>query len=37
LGRVTLVAPGTPDKKCLFLFNVDGGWDIREDSQCDLT
>jgi Tfp pilus assembly protein FimT len=37
LGRVTLVAPGTPDKKCLFLFNVDGSWNIREDSQCDLT
>jgi Tfp pilus assembly protein FimT len=34
LGRITLVASGTPDKRCLFLFRVDGSWDIREDASC---
>jgi type II secretory pathway pseudopilin PulG len=34
LGRITLVAPGTPDKRCLFLFRVDGSWDIRQDNRC---
>lgn len=34
LGRITLVAPGTPDKRCLFLFRVDGSWDIRQDNKC---
>lgn len=34
LGRITLVASGTPDKRCLFLFRVDGSWDIREDGRC---
>jgi hypothetical protein len=34
LGRITLVAAGTPDKRCLFLFRVDGSWDIREDNRC---
>ncbi|MEG3440165.1 prepilin-type N-terminal cleavage/methylation domain-containing protein [Pannus brasiliensis CCIBt3594] len=34
LGRLTLIAPGTPAKKCLFLFNTDGSWNIREDSNC---
>jgi Tfp pilus assembly protein FimT len=35
LGRITLIASGTPDKRCLFLFRVDGSWDIREDTRCD--
>jgi len=34
LGRITLVAAGTPDKRCLFLFRVDGSWDIRQDNRC---
>ncbi|WP_430014319.1 prepilin-type cleavage/methylation domain-containing protein [Microcystis ichthyoblabe FBCC-A1114] len=34
LGRITLVASGTPDKRCLFLFRVDGSWDIRKDNRC---
>ncbi|MFM6056690.1 MAG: prepilin-type cleavage/methylation domain-containing protein, partial [Microcystis aeruginosa] len=34
LGRITLVASGTPDKRCLFLFRVDGSWDIRQDDRC---
>lgn len=34
LGRITLVASGTPDKRCLFLFRVDGSWDIRQDNRC---
>jgi Tfp pilus assembly protein FimT len=34
LGRITLVASGTPDKRCLFLFRVDGSWDIRKDNSC---
>jgi Tfp pilus assembly protein FimT len=34
LGRITLIAAGTPDKRCLFLFRVDGSWDIREDTSC---
>jgi len=34
LGRITLVASGTPDKRCLFLFHVDGSWDIRQDNRC---
>ena len=34
LGRITLVAAGTPDKSCLFLFRVDGSWDIRQDNKC---
>lgn len=34
LGRITLVASGTPDKRCLFLFRVDGSWDIRQDNKC---
>lgn len=34
LGRITLVAPGTPNKRCLFLFRVDGSWDIRQDNRC---
>ncbi|MEG3438675.1 prepilin-type N-terminal cleavage/methylation domain-containing protein [Pannus brasiliensis CCIBt3594] len=35
LGRLTLIAPGTPEKKCLFLFDTDGSWNIREDTRCD--
>jgi prepilin-type N-terminal cleavage/methylation domain-containing protein len=35
LGRLVLLAPGTPAKKCLFLFDVDGSWNIREDRRCD--
>jgi prepilin-type N-terminal cleavage/methylation domain-containing protein len=35
LGRITLIAPGTPDKKCLVLFNTDGSWNIREDRNCE--
>ena len=34
LGRITLVASGTTDKRCLFLFRVDGSWDIRQDDRC---
>jgi prepilin-type N-terminal cleavage/methylation domain-containing protein len=34
LGRITFIAPGTPDKKCLFLFNTDGSWNIRENRNC---
>lgn len=34
LGRITLIAPGTSEKKCLFLFDTDGNWNIREDTQC---
>jgi hypothetical protein len=34
LGRITLVAAGTPNKSCLFLFRVDGSWDIRQDNKC---
>ncbi|MCA2552716.1 MAG: hypothetical protein IM466_02950, partial [Microcystis sp. M04BS1] len=34
LGRITLVASGAPDKRCLFLFRVDGSWDIRQDNRC---
>ena len=34
LGRLTLTAEGTTDKRCLFLFRVDGSWDIREDNRC---
>ncbi|ACK71707.1 conserved hypothetical protein [Gloeothece citriformis PCC 7424] len=34
LGRLVLIADGTSAKKCLFLFNVDGSWDIREDKKC---
>ena len=34
LGRITLVASGTPNKRCLFLFRVDGSWDIRQDNRC---
>ena len=34
LGRLTLQVPGLKRKKCLFLFRVDGSWDIREDRQC---
>jgi Tfp pilus assembly protein FimT len=35
LGRLVLIAPGTRHKKCLFLFAVDGSWNIREDRRCD--
>jgi prepilin-type N-terminal cleavage/methylation domain-containing protein len=35
LGRLVLTAPGTRSTKCLFLFNVDGSWNIREDRRCD--
>jgi prepilin-type N-terminal cleavage/methylation domain-containing protein len=34
LGRLTLTAQGTTAKRCLFLFRVDGSWDIREDNRC---
>lgn len=34
LGRLVLVADGTPAKRCLFLFNTDGSWNIREDKKC---
>lgn len=34
LGRLVLVAQGTSAKRCLFLFNVDGSWNIREDQKC---
>ncbi|MBR8829833.1 MAG: prepilin-type cleavage/methylation domain-containing protein [Chlorogloea purpurea SAG 13.99] len=34
LGRLVLVAPGTPDKRCLVLFRVDGSWNIRQDGRC---
>ncbi|MFM7478882.1 MAG: prepilin-type cleavage/methylation domain-containing protein, partial [Microcystis aeruginosa] len=27
-------AQGTTAKRCLFLFRVDGSWDIREDNRC---
>ena len=34
LGRLVLSAEGTTAKRCLFLFRVDGSWDIREDNRC---
>jgi prepilin-type N-terminal cleavage/methylation domain-containing protein len=34
LGRLTLTAQGTTAKRCLFLFRVDGSWDIRENNRC---
>ncbi len=34
LGRLTLIAIGLPAKKCLFLYKVDGSWNIREDNSC---
>ena len=34
LGRLTLTAQGTNAKRCLFLFRVDGSWDIRKDNRC---
>lgn len=34
LGRLTLIAEGTTAKRCLFLFRVDGSWNIRKDNQC---
>jgi Tfp pilus assembly protein PilE len=34
LGRLTLTAPGTPERRCLVLFRVDGSWNIREDNNC---
>jgi Tfp pilus assembly protein PilE len=37
LGRITLLAPGTPEKRCLFLFDTDGSWNIREDGRCNRT
>lgn len=34
LGRLVLVADGTNAKKCLFLFDTQGNWNIRTDTQC---
>lgn len=34
LGRLVLTAKRTAAKKCLFLFDTDGSWNIREDRQC---
>ncbi len=34
LGRLTLTAEGTPERRCLVLFRVDGSWNIREDNNC---
>lgn len=34
LGRLTLIVKGTSAKRCLFLFRVDGSWNIRKDNQC---
>jgi Tfp pilus assembly protein FimT len=34
LGRLTLIAAGTSRKKCLFLFDTKGGWNIRENQKC---
>ncbi|WP_013321627.1 pilus assembly FimT family protein [Gloeothece verrucosa] len=34
LGRLVLIADGTTAKKCLFLFDTDGSWNIRLDKKC---
>ncbi|MCT7965043.1 prepilin-type N-terminal cleavage/methylation domain-containing protein [Laspinema sp. D1] len=34
LGRLTVIHPWTDNKKCIFLFGVDGRTDIRENKQC---
>mgnify|MGYP002777017041 CR=1 FL=1 len=34
LGRIVLITPGITAKKCLFLFKVDGSWNIRENKKC---
>ncbi len=34
LGRLTLKTEWITSKKCLFLFDVNGEWNIREDKNC---
>lgn len=34
LGRIVLITPEISAKKCLFLFRVDGSWNIRENHTC---
>lgn len=34
LGRIVLITPEISAKKCLFLFKVDGSWNIRENKSC---
>ncbi|PSF39434.1 prepilin-type cleavage/methylation domain-containing protein [Aphanothece hegewaldii CCALA 016] len=34
LGRIVLITPPISAKKCLFLFKVDGSWNIRENANC---
>ena len=34
LGRIVLTTPEISAKKCLFLFRVDGSWNIRDNHSC---
>lgn len=34
LGRIVLITPEISAKKCLFLYRVDGSWNIRENGRC---
>jgi prepilin-type N-terminal cleavage/methylation domain-containing protein len=34
LGRIVLISPRISAKKCLFLYRVDGSWNIRENGRC---
>lgn len=37
LGRIVVIADGITAKRCLFLFNTDGSWNIRKDEKCNKT
>lgn len=34
LGRITLIVERFSFRKCLFLYNVEGQWEIRENKSC---
>jgi prepilin-type N-terminal cleavage/methylation domain-containing protein len=36
LGRVTIEHDWTPEKRCLFQFNVDGSTNIRRNKECEV-